>query len=370
MSSERHISVLVEIIYTLSGRGLTKDADLLKETIRSLGHEVSVKALPPQHPRVRDLSGKWGRAKKRLPSTRALELTNSLQRAIRRLFSIKTRNAGLVIHLENIHPHHINPRCPNWLIPNQEWFRTERSHYLTDIDAVLCKTHVAESRFKNLHGKVEFLGFSTPGAGQAVTPQLHQKQPGAYLHVAGSSLSKGTSAVIGAWERHPEWPTLTIVANNRLVEGVLPANIKLKKNLSPDELKQLWRHASVAVIPSEVEGYGQVLGEAMLAGAIVVTTDAPPMNELVTTSRGYLVPWSEDRPWRLGTRYKVTADNLERCLLKVLAEPREILDAKALEAHRWALDNHQAFVERMGKFLASVTPQPDGLTRENADQPG
>jgi glycosyltransferase involved in cell wall biosynthesis len=370
MSSERQISVLVEIIYTLSGRGLTKDADLLKDSIRSLGHEVSVKALPPQSLLIRKLSGKWGRAKKRFPSTHAVELTNSLQRMLRRLFRVRTRNADLVIHLENIHRHYINPQRPNWLIPNQEWFRSERSHYLINIEAVLCKTQVAERRFRKLHGKVEFLGFSTPGARRALTAQLHLKQPGTYLHVAGSSLSKGTSAVIGAWERHPEWPTLTIVANSPLVERALPANITLKKNLSAGDMRELWRSAAVAVIPSEVEGYGQVLGEAMLAGAVVVTTNAPPMNELVTTSRGYLVPWSENRPWRLGTRYKVTAESLELCLLKVFSESNETINAKALEAQQWAVDNHQAFEKRLEQLIASVTPQPASITQQTADQPG
>ncbi|MDF0750457.1 glycosyltransferase [Marinobacter sp. 71-i] len=218
---------------------------------------------------------------------------------------------------------------------------------------------------------MKYLGFSTPGAGQAKTAQPYHKPPGAYLHVAGSSLSKGTSAVISAWEKHPEWPPLTIVANNPLVERPLPANIELRKNLSSKDMEKLWRRTSVAIIPSEVEGYGQVLGEAMLAGAVIITTDAPPMNELVTARRGYLVPWSEERPWRLGTRYKVTADALESCLLKVLEEPRDTVEAKAREAYLWALDNHQAFAQRLSMFIKSAAPQKTPLAnRENADQHG
>lgn len=345
--------MLVEIVYTLSGRGLTRDADLLKDTLRSLGHEVSIKALPPQHPLLRDLSGKWGRAKRRLRSPRTIELVNRLQRTVRRLFSINNWNAGLVIHLENIHPHYLNPRCPNWLIPNQEWFRPERIHYLSEIDRVLCKTRVAEQTFSKFHKNVEYLGFSIPGAVGAVAPTPQAKQP-CYVHVAGSSLSKGTTAVITAWQRHPEWPMLTIVANSLLVDRDFPDNIKLEKNLPANEMEQLWRQATVAIIPSEVEGYGQVLGEAMLAGAVVVTTDAPPMNELVTTSRGYLVPYREQRPWRLGTRYLVHPDDLERCLVQVLKEPQQTIETKAQEAHRWVIANHKAFVERLSLCIASV----------------
>jgi len=371
MSMEQYISVLVEIIYTLSGRGLTKDADLLKDTIHSLGHEVTVKALPPQHPLLRSLSGKWGRLKKRVACRLVVELANKWQRSIRRLLCVKNPDTDLVIHLENIHPHYINPNCPNWLIPNQEWFRTERTHYLQEIERVLCKTQVAVDQFRKLHSMVEYLGFSIPGAGQVLTPQPGRKRAGSYIHVAGSSLSKGTLAVIKAWERHPEWPTLTLVANSSLVEGPLPANIELKKNLSAEEMKHLWLHASVAVIPSEVEGYGQVLGEAMLAGAVIVTTDAPPMNELVTTSRGYLVPWSEKRPSRLGTRYKVSPEDLESCVLNVLAESHERIEVKSIKAYQWTLDNHKAFLERFGLLLASVTsqnPSANFPAHGNADQ--
>jgi hypothetical protein len=42
-----------------------------------------------------------------------------------------------------------------------------------------------------------------------------------------------------------------------------------------------------------VEGYGHANAEAMGCGAVVVLNDAPPMNELVTESRGLLAAVEE-----------------------------------------------------------------------------
>ncbi len=364
MSSERQISVLVEIVYTLSGRGLAKDADLLSDAIRALGHDVSIRALPPQHPQLRYLAEKWGRAKKRLPSGHTVELVNFLQRRIRRLFSPGTTHAGLVIHLENVHPRYINTRCSNWLIPNQEWFRPERTHYLKDIDTVLCKTLAAKACFHSYHPNVEYLGFSAPVAMHRNGWALTEKNPGRILHVAGASPFKGTEAVLDAWKRNPQWPDLTVVANIPHLEGKISPNVELISNISDSELESLWREATIVVIPSEVEGYGQVLAEAMNYGAVVITTDAPPMNELVAADRGHLVPYSDNRRFRLGMRYKVSPESLELAINKALNEPDELRAKKAMNALNWARDNHDTFLQRLEHFLGSKA-----LSRQNADQP-
>lgn len=364
MSSERHLSVLVEIIYTLSGRGLTKDAELLRDTICSLGHEVSVKALPPQRPLLRKLSYKWSRTKNRLPSRHAIALANILQRHLRRLLSINNASAGLVIHLENIHPHYINPRCTNWLIPNQEWFRPERIPYLADIDMVLCKTSTARECFQPYHRNVQFLGFSTPIAQHQDELELPEKNPNRILHVAGANRLKGTEMVLDAWKQNPQWPSLILVANNPYIDDQVPANVEVKNSISDEDLQAFWREAAIVLAPSEVEGYGQVLAEAMIYGAVIITTDAPPMNELVDDSRGYLIPYSETIPFRLGIRYKVSKEDLELVVNSALNDSDELRNKKAKNALNWARHNHEAFIQRLGSYLASLTPTP-----QNADQP-
>ncbi|MDL0429699.1 glycosyltransferase family 4 protein [Marinobacter sp. TBZ242] len=356
VSLERRISVLVEIVYTLSGRGLVKDADLLKDVIGSLGHDVSINALPRQHPLLTHLSGKWGRATKRIPSPRLLQMINSLQRKICRLFHSNALNADLVIHLENIHPRYINPLCPNWLIPNQEWFRPERIHYLEDIQSVLCKTHAAKECFKSLHPDVRFLGFSAPIATHLSDWQPPDRNPDRILHVAGSSPFKGTDVVLEAWKKNPEWPCLTLVANIPQIGVRLPPNVVLKSNLSEPELQALWQEAAIVVNPSEVEGYGQVLAEAMCYGAVVITTDSPPMNELVSNDRGYLVPYTETACFRLGMRYKVSAENLEQVVNRALNDSGELRAQKARNALDWTRDNHEAFIRRLEHYLNSAIP--------------
>jgi glycosyltransferase involved in cell wall biosynthesis len=48
--------------------------------------------------------------------------------------------------------------------------------------------------------------------------------------------------------------------------------------------------ASLHVCPSVREGFGHYLNEARAVGALVVTVDHPPMNELIRPGMGLLVP--------------------------------------------------------------------------------
>ena len=348
--------MFVEIIYTPSGRGLVKDADLLKDTIRFLGHDVSVRVVRTQNPVLSDLSCKWGGAKKRFLPKALAKLTDRFQIIVRRLLHSETGNADLIIHLENIHPHHISTRSPNWLIPNQEWFRPERTLYLKYFDRVLCKTITAKECFQPLHHSVHYLGFSAPLAMNLDELPLTRKKPVRILHVAGASLLKGTEAVLAAWKRNSHWPTLTLIANIPGIEKKLPGNVELKSNVREEELQALWQEAIIAVIPSEVEGYGQVIAEAMCLGAVIITTDAPPMNELVNADRGYLVPYSETERFRLGTRYRVSIADLERAVNAALEDSSAGRPQKASNARDWARANHKTFISQLGYFLDSLTP--------------
>lgn len=341
-----------------TGRGLARDAGLLHAVLESMGHSVTVTRYPPQSDALAELARKWFKLRKRYLPAPVTQRMEAIHRKLRRL-GFPLRHTDLVIHLENVHPRNISKRCPNWLIPNQEWFRPERVHYLKDIQSVLCKTRTAQALFEKHHPNTLYLGFSTPAA---LEPrQCVQKNYQCYLHVAGNSQFKGTRPVINAWKRNPHWPTLTVVANTLDDAGSLPDNIRLKQNITEDELNALWQKAGVVVIPSEVEGYGQVLAEAMVSGAVVVTTDAPPMNELVTAERGYLVPWAGSKPYRLGTRYLVSERDLENTLDEVIHASADTLEAKSRSATTWAQANHDAFQQRLGELIATIptiSPRP------------
>jgi hypothetical protein len=193
-----------------------------------------------------------------------------------------------------------------WLIPNPEWW--EPGDSLDPFDRVLCKTSDAERIFRARvpdHGRrVGFLGFTSQDVGIA-TDGAPQRR--AVLHIAGGSTMKGTQAVLDAWAQWngAEPPPPLFVCTSMPDAFRWPKN-PLVSNLGrrpPGELAALQRSLAWHVQPSEYEGFGHVLHEGRSAGAVVLTTAAPPMNEAaglcpwVATHASF--PLKSARTWRV-----------------------------------------------------------------------
>jgi glycosyltransferase involved in cell wall biosynthesis len=172
----------------------------------------------------------------------------------------------------------------------------------------------------------------------------------AFLHLAGQSRQKGTDILLDLWRKHPEWPTLTVVIrpNNPVARDPGLANVRFLTGFLEDcELRRLQNDHLFHLCPSEVEGFGHSLVEAMSCGAVTLTTDAPPMNELVTPERGMLVPYHAGQPQRLGMNYYVDPEALERCIEEMLAMPAERRAEFGANARDWYLRNDARFRARL-----------------------
>lgn len=242
------------------------------------------------------------------------------------------------------------------LIPNQEWFPRRRVPLLRRIDHVLCKTRHAEEVFGALHPSVHHLGFTSPDQGDpAATPDY-----GRFLHVAGGSPLKGTAALLEVWARHPEWPALTVVRHAKPGEAPIPVpqNVELiSRYVAPEELRALQNACGVHLCPSECEGWGHYIVEAMSCRAVPVVTDAPPMDELVEPARGVRVPWSRSEPRRLGTRFHVDRDALEHAVARLIGMPDAGKAAMGAAGRAWFEANDRAFRARLEALLARLLPE-------------
>src|SRR5690606_13808773 len=133
-----------------------------------------------------------------------------------------------------------------------------------------------------------------------------------FFHLAGKSPSKGTEALVAMWARHPEWPQLTIVQHPRRAKPIGVPNIRhVVRYVESSELTALQNRHGIHLCPSRVEGFGHYINEASGCAAVVLTTDAPPMNELVGEGRGVLVAYEHSKPHLEGTRYYVDPADLE-----------------------------------------------------------
>lgn len=181
-----------------------------------------------------------------------------------------------------------------------------------------------------------------------------EKDFGRALHVAGNSGFKGTEVLIRVWRKHPEWPTLTLVCNQLPDNNELPKNIEVLSNITDDDLTALWATAGIAILPSEVEGFGQILVEAQAYGCVVVTTDAPPMNEVVNPEFGILVPYCSTEAFRMGTRYFVDPQELEQAIHCLLTLPRQNLQVMSTNAIQHSRENHELFINRVSNLLVEL----------------
>jgi hypothetical protein len=97
-----------------------------------------------------------------------------------------------------------------------------------------------------------------------------------------------------------------------------------------------------------------IIGEGMSCGAVVVTTNATPMNELVTADRGALVNVEGSEPMLLGTKNFVNVHDLERTLSEVFAMSSREREALGDRARRWYEGQHAEFVDRLRSLIADV----------------
>ena len=311
--------VHLNIIARTNGVGLDRDVDLIHAAASQAGFEVTL-----SHCRSLPFYSGWIGGKPRYHTN---------------------------IFLERIFPRWLGSARLNLLIPNQERFPRRHVPRLGKIDHVLCKSHHALEVFSEFHPSCKFIGFTSK---DLYDPEVSRKR-NAILHLAGRSTLKGTETVLELWKKHPEWPTLTLLQHKDNAPAALPENIDLITDyLSDEDIIKLVNEHPIHLCPSLSEGWGHYIVEAMSCGATVITTDGPPMNELVQADRGILVAAPETEPRHLGTNYKVSPTDLETAIEKAISMSEEDLTSIQSEARTWMQQNHHDFETRFPEILSSL----------------
>jgi mannosyltransferase len=231
---------------------------------------------------------------------------------------LRRRHARTIVHLERVHPGWVTAGERNLLVPNQERFPRRHIDRLARIDLVLAKTAHAAEIFSALGRPSRFLGFSAEDR----LDRSVERDWSRFFHLAGGSTLKGTEDIVALWRTHPEWPDLMLVQKAGNAPGNLPPNIVLIQGyLSDSELRRQQNACGIHLCPSRAEGWGHHIVEGLSVGAVVVTTDGPPMNELVDAGCGLLVPVVSSEPRHLGTCYHVDTTALEQSIETLLAMP-------------------------------------------------
>jgi Glycosyl transferases group 1 len=327
--------------------GLRHDADLLQRALEGLGYTASVvKRRTYRTPAWRVMMSRKARAMRAdRVVRRGLTTLSEMQRRVNR------RPKRVVLHVQYPSPRHLISGARQVLVPNPEWFWDRDAWALPLIDVVLCKTRHAVPIFTAAGCGADYVGFTSedcqvPG----VTPDRWR-----WLHIASNGHQKGTDEIVNAWHRHPDWPRLTVLAAKRTAPIAPASNLHVVTEWLDDaQLRTVMQGSGVHLCPSNAEGFGHTIVEAMSCGVLVLTTDLEPMNELVDESRGMLVDVAKTTPMGWARRANFGQDALEATVERAIALSDAQYVRRASAARQWYLENDAAFRQRLDAFATRL----------------
>lgn len=302
--------MFVGLVTNMDSRGLATDARLLAGLLDSLGHQSEF----IQYDK---------------PYDKTSELLIFCEVVVPRFFSLS--------------------KAAPWLFVNPEFlFERDFKTIRTQFGKVLCKTKEAHRICsKHFGAKAVYTGFLSADKMRSDIARENR-----FLHIAGSSKVKGTRSVVDSWRWSHNGITLkmplTIVSDWLDQEGDLPGMIDVVKDVSEEELTRLQNSHRFHLQPSGTEGFGHVLREAMSVNAVLLTTDAAPMNELDSI---FTVPSESVSICREATVHEVSAIEIHKAARQMMTLPLNSVNARAefLTANR-------EFTERFEILLMELEP--------------
>ena len=244
-------------------------------------------------------------------------------------FDYKCNYVDLNIFLETVSFTLLKYAPINILIPNQEWYYKTWNPYIKYFDKVLVKSDYGETIFKQLlqsqndsPNKVINIGWQSKDKLES----KYKKDFTKYLHVCGKSKHKQTQLIVDNWL--PEFPELTIIYSPRDVpiDEKEQQNINyIRERVSDEELGRLLNESGIHLCCSDTEGFGHYIQEAKSVKSIVVTLNAPPMNNFVNEKMGYLVKYKNKKPVKqaLGSKFILDDTDFQATIKKIMIQQKE-----------------------------------------------
>lgn len=296
--------------------GLSKDVEIIKNLLESQGHQVIVSQwdLPPTPPTMVNIN----------------------------------------IHIELVGGLHFRKAHKNVLLPNPEWFELrwiERAHIR--YDRIFAKTDRTATIFEMLGfgEKIYKTGFTSQ---DRYIPNVERQRT--FLHLAGNSGLKNTAIVVETWLNHPNWPTLYVYTSNKELNHLkqfagAPNVVFHFGHVNEEEIITAQNRHLFVVQPSASEGFGHCIAEPLSTGAIVITSDAPPMNEFAPTVK---VPVTIRGKHNLDLVYTPTVEGLSKTIENVLAMSPEEIKALSNKGREWWMANKVQFEKEFLKGLYTL----------------
>ncbi|CEG45277.1 uncharacterized protein PHALS_01585 [Plasmopara halstedii] len=200
-----------------------------------------------------------------------------------------------------------------YLMPNIEMYELNESHYWR-ANLILCKTALCARYLRKWlrqqgnprNTRVVYTRHTTTNLVLTVKNESQNHKVltknfanVSFLHTTGKSIQKGTRQVLDCWLKQPDFPRLDFYIDQELYNSSFydydrrinkSSNVLLHTGqLSATDFGHVISQGRYFLCPSIMEGYGHYINQARSANALIITTNAAPMNELITPSSGALV---------------------------------------------------------------------------------
>jgi glycosyl transferase family 1 len=184
--------------------------------------------------------------------------------------------ADVNIFLETIKHDLIPYAAQNAYVVNPEWFGMHLFPVVARFNLILAKTYDCERICKQMYPnggpRIIYTGWESL---DLLNPDVPREPH--FLHVAGNSQTKNTPAVFAAWATGRIPAPLTVLSRWYPNPGI--PNVTVRDRITDEEHHRLMNACLYHMCPSQYEGWGHSLNEALGVGGIVVSMNARPMTE-------------------------------------------------------------------------------------------
>jgi hypothetical protein len=325
-------SLRFNIIGKSNGVGLARDLQLLKNALTQCGCDVTVTLIDRVQANRRR---SWW-----------TQLITKIRLAYPGMAPIAT-DVGTTVNvmLEHVWLQYLPAAHWNIVVPNPEWFDSNDVRFVGTVDQVWAKTLCTQGIFTRLGRPSTLIGFDSEDRYEPAIARVRS-----FFHLAGKSSMKGTDRLLRVWARHPEWPKLIVAQHSAEAHApnVRADNIERRVGYIDDsELRKLQNQSRYHLCLSLTEGWGHYIVEALSVGAVTLTIDAAPMNELASAQRAILVDYSRTGHQKLATTFQFDESALERAVGRALSMTEAECADLGGNARRWFLENKAGFPERL-----------------------
>jgi hypothetical protein len=300
----------ISIVSKSNGVGLDRDYEIIKGILEELGHDVT----------FCDWSGHT---------------------------YIKS---DLNIHLEMITPLFLSFARKNIVIPNPEWFPRDRAIHLNRIDKVLCKTHDTFNIFSKLTTRCVYTSFTSL---DMYNENVKKKKQ--FIHVAGRSSYKNSVPIFNCFAANKDLKMLHLLKYENSNAYFSKENIKLySERVEETEMIGLMNESILHLCPSEYEGFGHYLNEAKSTGAVVITTNAAPMNEFINADNGVLINSIHGQLHNMGQLKKINPMDLCEKIKATQKKPLSELIEMGKKSRQSYLENDKFFRDKFKEVISTL----------------